>query len=285
MHEKKELEMIRILAVVVFWVALVVPLGNASPSCASSPGFLEKETGMNPSASFSPKNREALIVAMNSEALAFEDDEFEEDLGPIKTISDPLESYNRFMHGFNDKFYFYLLKPTAKGYGKIMPEKARVSIENFFYNLYAPVRVVNCGLQGDGASAFNEVSRFAINTTLGVVGFFDPATSCFNLETQEEDFGQTLGRFKGPGFYLNNPFWGPSSLRDSVGMIVDLFIVPSWYVLKNYNYVYTGVKAFEILNRTSLEIGEYEALKDSALDPYVSVRDAYFQYRENLIKR
>jgi phospholipid-binding lipoprotein MlaA len=285
MYAKKELQMVRILAVVVFLVALIATLDDASASDTSSQRFLEKETGMSPSASFSPKNREALIVAMNSESLAFEDDEFEEDLEPIETIADPYESYNRFIHGFNDKFYFYALKPTAKGYGKIMPQKARVSIQNFFYNLYAPVRIVNCALQGDGESALNEVSRFAINTTVGAVGFFDPATSWFNLETQEEDFGQTLGRFKGPGFYISNPFLGPSSLRDSVGMVIDLFIVPSWYILWHYNYYYTGAKAFEILNRTSLRIGEYEALKDSALDPYVSVRDAYFQYRENLIKR
>jgi phospholipid-binding lipoprotein MlaA len=105
------------------------------------------------------------------------------------------------------------------------------------------------------------------------------------MDTEENDFGQTLASWKGPGFYFNNFFLGPSSLRDTVGMLVDLLIVPSWYVLWNYNYVYTGVKAFEIVNRTSLKIGEYEALKRSALDPYVSVRDAYYQYREDLIKR
>ena len=277
--------MIKILSVVVFLVALIAPLDDASASDTSSQRFLDEKIEMNPSASSSQHNKEVIIVAKNSEAVAFEEDEFEEDFEPIETIADPYESYNRFVHEFNDKFYFYVLKPTAKGYGKIMPQKARVSIQNFFYNLYAPVRIVNCGLQGDGESAFNEVSRFAINTTLGAVGFFDPATSWFNLETQEEDFGQTLGRFKGPGFYISNPFMGPSSLRDSVGMVVDLFIVPSWYVLWHYNYYYTGAKALEILNRTSLRIGEYEALKRSALDPYISVRDAYFQYREALIKR
>jgi phospholipid-binding lipoprotein MlaA len=284
MYTEKELKMIRILSVLVFLAALITPFDDASASNKSSQRYLDKKDGIDPAASSSLQSKDVIIIAKNTEAF-FEEDPFEEDLEPIETIADPYESYNRFLHAFNDKFYFYVLKPTAKGYGKIMPQKARVSIQNFFYNLHAPVRIVNSGLQGDGESAFNEVSRFAINTTLGAAGFFDPAASWFNLETQEEDFGQTLGCCTGPGFYLNNPFMGPSSLRDSFGMLVDLFIVPSWYVLWNYNYVYTGAKAFEMLNRTSLSIGEYETLKRSALDPYISVRDAYFQYRENLIKR
>jgi len=130
-------------------------------------------------------------------------------------------------------------------------------------NLYAPVRFINCGLQGDKRGAFNEFSRFTINTTLGIAGFFDPAKSLFKLEMQEEDFGQTLGCFTGPGCYLNNPFQGPSSLRDSIGSIVDLFIVPSYYVLINIPFYYTR----------------------SALDPYIAIKDGYFQYREDLIKR
>jgi len=273
--------MIQIVSVVVFLVTLAV----AFDGTAASPDLPDKRTEIEPSTASSQQDEQVILVAKNAEEATLEENEFEEDLEPVETIADPCASYNRFMHAFNDKFYFYVLKPTAKGYGKLLPRKARVSIQNFFYNVHAPVRIINSSLQGDGGSAVNEVSRFAINTTLGVAGFFDPATSWFNLKPQEEDFGQTLGCLKGPGFYVNNPFLGPSSLRDSFGMVVDLFIVPSWYVLSNYSFVYTGAKAFEILNRTSLRIGEYEALKGSALDPYVSIRDAYFQYREDLIKR
>ena len=230
-----------------------------------------------------PQNKGILIAKNYEEVNPGEEEElFEEE---FETIPDPFESYNRFFFKFNDKLYFYLLKPVAKQYGKVVPERARVSIQNFFLNLYSPVRFINAGIQGDKRGAFNEFSRFIINTTLGGAGFFDPAKSLFKMEMVNEDFGQTLGCFFGPGFYLNNPFQGPTSLRDSIGSLVDLCIVPSIYVLINYSYYYTGAKVFEVINRTSLRLGEYEELKRSALDPYIAIRDAYFQYREDLIKR
>ena len=98
--------MIRILSVVVFLVALIAPLDDASASDTSSQRFLDEKIEMNPSASSSQHNKEVIIVAKNSEAVAFEEDEFEEDFEPIETIADPYESYNRFVHEFNDKFYF-----------------------------------------------------------------------------------------------------------------------------------------------------------------------------------
>jgi len=202
----------------------------------------------------------------------------------VETIPDPLESFNRFNYEFNDKLYFHLLKPVAKKYRVVVPERARLSIQNFFLNLYSPVRLVNCGLQGNKKGALIEFSRFTVNTTFGVGGFFDPAKSIFKLEIQEEDFGQTLGCFVGPKFYLNLPFLGPSSFRDFLGSIVDLFIVPSYYVLSNYSYIYLGIKAFEVINHTSLTLGEYEELKSAAIDPYISIRDAYYQHRESLIR-
>lgn len=210
----------------------------------------------------------------------------EEGAAPTVSMPDPLQRMNRGIFAFNDKVYFWVLKPAARGWGFVLPKKVRISVKNFFTNLYAPVRILNCGLQCDGKGALTETKRFAINTTIGLVGFFDPATSKFNLEMRDEDFGQTLGCHKGPGFYLDVPFLGPSSLRDGVGTIVDWCIVPSLYVLIYTPWYYTaGANALEIVNRTSLRIGEYEDLKKAALDPYVSVRDAYHQYREGLIKK
>jgi len=211
----------------------------------------------------------------------------EDDPEAMKTISDPLEPFNRFNHEFNDKLYFHVLKPVAKKYSAIIPERVRISTQKFFLNIHAPVRFISCGLQGNIKGAFTEFSRFAVNTTIGIAGFFDPAKAYLNLKSQDEDFGQYMGCFSGPGFYLDWPFLGPSSLRDSIGSIVDLFIVPSYYVLSHtpYYYIYLGAKALEQINRTSLSIGEYEELKQSALDPYIAVRDAYFQHREDLIKK
>ena len=228
------------------------------------------------------------VITENPEDLTSDVEEYaelEEDFEEVGTIADPLESFNRFSHGFNDKLYFHVLKPAAKGYGMIVPKRARISVQSFFSNIYAPIRFINCGLQGNGRGALTELSRFTVNSTLGVAGFFDPAKSLFKLRMQEEDFGQTLGCFKGPGCYLNFPFIGPTSLRDGTGSIVDLLIVPSIYVLMNCSYIYTGARVLETINQTSLNLGEYEKLKSSSLDPYVAVRNAYFQFREDLIKR
>ena len=206
----------------------------------------------------------------------------------ILPIPDPLQGMNRAFYKFNDKLYFWVLKPAARGYGKVVPRCARLSVQNFFLNVYSPVRMVNCGLQCEFNEASIELSRFGINTTLGLVGLFDPAKNWFHLTSPDvEDFGQTLGCYKGPGFYLNLPFAGSTSLRDGIGSLVDLFIVPSYWVLTHYPaaYIATGATILEVVNRTSLRIGEYEEFKRAALDPYVAIRDAYNQHREDAITK
>ncbi|HJX30631.1 MAG TPA: VacJ family lipoprotein [Thermodesulfobacteriota bacterium] len=206
----------------------------------------------------------------------------------VLPIPDPLQRTNRAFYKFNDKLYFWVLKPVAQGYGKVLPRPARLSVQNFFENIYAPVRMVNCGLQCEFNEASIELSRFGLNTTLGLAGFFDPAKHWFHLTPPDvEDFGQTLGCYLGPGFYLNIPFAGSSSFRDLVGSVVDSCIVPSYYVLTHYPAAYyaAGAELLMEINRTSLRIGEYEEFKRAALDPYVAIRDAYNQHREALIKK
>jgi len=208
--------------------------------------------------------------------------------GGVPPISDPLQKYNRAFFKFNDKLYFWALKPVARGYGKVVPLRARLSVQNFFENVYAPVRIANCSFQCEFKEASIELSRFGVNTTLGIAGFFDPAKNWLHLNPpDEEDFGQTLGYYSlRSGFYLNLPFVGSTSLRDGIGSLVDMCIVPSIYVLIHYSsYYITAAKVFEAVNRTSLHLGEYEELKRAALDPYLSVRDAYNQHREHLIKK
>ena len=215
------------------------------------------------------------------------DDEFDDPFADngIKPMPDPLEVANRPLFVFNDKMYFWVLKPVSRGYGWIIPEPARKSVKKCFYNLRAPIRIVNCLLQGKGCGALTELYRFGINTTIGIAGLFDPATSRFHLKDYNEDFGLTLGHHMGSGFYLSVPFMGPSSFRDGIGSIVDTLIVPTWYVISNYGTPYLLVQTFEAVNSTSLSIGDYEDLIESAIDPYVAVRDAYHQHREDLIKR
>jgi phospholipid-binding lipoprotein MlaA len=200
-------------------------------------------------------------------------------------IADPLEPFNRAMYHFNDKLYFWLLKPVAQGYGKVVPEPARIGVSNFFANLTFPIRFVNCLLQANFAGAAAELGRFTVNTLWGVGGFLDPASSKeIQLSKQDEDFGQTLGAYGiGQGFYINWPIFGPSSPRDTVGLIGDGFLTPYSYL--NPWYAGAGTRGYDMVNDTSLRIGDYESLKGAAIDPYVAIRDAYVQYRLKKVNR
>jgi phospholipid-binding lipoprotein MlaA len=200
-------------------------------------------------------------------------------------FADPLEPINRIFFHFNDKLYFWVLKPVATGYKKVAPEPLRISVRNFFSNLFTPIRAVNCLLQGKFKGFGNELLRFVANSTVGMLGFMDPAKTALNIERQDEDFGQTLGLYGlGPGFFINWPILGPSSLRDTVGLVGDGFIDPLNYLVDSTTYN-AATRGYEQVNSTSLTIGEYESLKKAALDPYVSLRDAYYQYRQNKIKK
>jgi phospholipid-binding lipoprotein MlaA len=203
---------------------------------------------------------------------------------PVEMIADPLEPLNRVFFRFNDKFYFWLLKPVAAGYKTVVPQDVRVGVRNFFSNLTTPIRLVNCMLQVNFKGAGNETVRFLLNTTFGLVGFFDIGKKELNIEKSEEDFGQTLGFWGiGPAIYIDWPILGPSSLRDTVGYVGDLFLDPVNYIPSlPVNF---SIKASDVVNETSLMIGEYEDFKESAVDPYIALKDAYHQYRQNKIRQ
>ena len=219
---------------------------------------------------------------------------FEEEFKEItnKKIIDPLSGYNRFMTQFNDKLYFWALRPMAKGYRAIVPMGVRKAINRFFVNLLFPVRFVNNLLQLKFRNAGTELARFGINSTVGVLGLGDPAKEWFDLDPHPEDFGQTLGHYGvGPGFHIVLPFWGPSNLRDLAGMVPDHFLEPQSYdnELDSVDYVKTQeeewlIRAYDEVNYRSLHIGEYESLKKDALDLYPFLRDAYEQNRIKEVK-
>jgi phospholipid-binding lipoprotein MlaA len=208
---------------------------------------------------------------------------------PAAAIADPLEPVNRAFFHFNDKLYFWVLKPVATGYKAVIPEDGRIGVHNFFSNITTPVRLVNCLLQAKLKGAGNETARFALNTTLGIAGFFDPAKKTFKIEKQEADFGQTLGIWGiGPAFYIDWPVLGPSSVRDTVGYVGDLSFDPRTYLAFYFviaEIVNTGTWVLDKVNETSLTLGEYENLKKAALDPYIALREAYSQYRQNKIRK
>jgi phospholipid-binding lipoprotein MlaA len=196
-------------------------------------------------------------------------------------LADPIEPWNRAMFHFNDKVYFWLLKPVATGYKYALPEDIRGIFSNFYQNIKAPIRIVNNFLQGKPGYAGLELARFLINSTLGVAGFRDYARERYEITGRESDFGQTLGKYGiGFGFYIVWPFLGPSSPRDTIGWVGDLFLTPTSYLSSDMISAETlGLYAHEKVNTTSFHLGDYEALKKSAIDPYVAMRDAYRQYR------
>lgn len=202
----------------------------------------------------------------------------ETELTPPATIADPIEPFNRAMFTFNDKAYYWFFKPVAKGYNVVVPQVVRVSVRNFFSNLSTPIRVANNLLQGKFRATGTELLRFAVNSTFGIGGLFDPAYEGFHLEGKDADLGQTLGRYGlGQGMYLVLPLLGPTTLRDGVGRAGDLFLDPLSYIKPTEASI--GVNAYKMENGLSLRIGDYEDLTEPALDPYVAVRDAYVQHR------
>lgn len=199
-------------------------------------------------------------------------------------VADPLESWNRAMFTFNDRFYFWFAKPVAQAYGSVLPEGLRTCIRNGYANINMPVRFVNNVLQGKIRRAGVEIARFLINSTIGFCGFFEIAARDFNLQPYDEDTGQTLGFYGMPEvLYITWPFLGPSTLRDSLGLAGDCFENPLHY----YTPIYTSVaiRGGGKLNDLSLRIGEYEDFKKSAVDPYISMRDAYIQHRAERIRK
>jgi phospholipid-binding lipoprotein MlaA len=279
------------------YLMLIVLFIFPAVGCAHSPGT---SSTFLPQAKSSPQ---PVLLASNSDQIPAKspdkpvgaiDDEYKDDQNldyandtfkeEKVEIADPLEPFNRAMHQFNDKLYFWALKPVAQGYKIAVPEPTRISVKNFFSNLGFPSRFLSCLLQTDFNGAATEVGRFTINTIWGIGGLLDPSSNKeLDLQIQDTDLGQTLGVYGvGQGFYIVWPILGPSSPRDSIDIAGDYFLYPVSYIYPWYSWL--GVWGYEKVNATSLRIGDYEALKDAAIDPYVAFRDAYIQYRLKKVK-
>lgn len=212
----------------------------------------------------------------------------EESEEEIQQIHDPLAPVNKVMFHVNDKLYFWALKPATQIYSHIVPEDFRILFSNAYDNLWAPARIVNNLLQLRFKSAGNELIRFLFNSFAGVGGLADAARDALGIKKQEADFGQTLGHYGvGHGFYLVLPVFGPSSLRDGVGLAGDCFMYPLTYVGTSHLTFgqSAGISAHEKVNNLSFRLGDYESFKESAIDPYVSMRDAYDQYRKKKVEK
>ena len=199
--------------------------------------------------------------------------------GGTANPKDPWEPYNRSMYKFNDAVDKAVLKPVAQGYGTAMPEFGKTMVTNFFSNLDDILVTINDVLQFKFSQAASDGTRVLFNSTFGLLGFFNVASG---LEKHNEDFGQTLGYWGvGPGPYVVLPFFGPRTVRDSFGLVVDSFASPvrliSSVPVRNELYVTRTVDT-----RTGLLDNE-KVLDEAAMDRYSFIRDGYLQQRRSLI--
>jgi phospholipid-binding lipoprotein MlaA len=220
-------------------------------------------------------------------------EEFEEEFSEQESDNtiDPLSGYNRVMTSFNDNLMMYVFIPVSEAYATILPQSLRLGVSNAVDNIQFPIRFANNLLQGKLQNASNELERFVINSTVGIAGLIDVASDHMTtpIPAHDEDFGQTLGHYGiGSGFHIVLPLFGPSNVRDVVGLTVDAYTSPLVYIknLKKYKIPNNRDHSIAILmgsfiNKTSLHLGEYENLREDAIDLYPFFRDTYEQKRDS----
>jgi phospholipid-binding lipoprotein MlaA len=197
-------------------------------------------------------------------------------------VSDPLEKINRSVFWFNEQADRFVIKPVAKGYDWLLPQPVKHGVSNVFDNLFTPVVAASDLLQGNLKESASDVGRFAVNTTVGVVGIFDIATG-WGMEKRREDIGQAFGTWGiGPGPYLVLPILGPSDVRDGIGLIGNYFLSPQTYI--EDDGVRWGLTILGGIDTRYRLLDATTVLEQAALDRYAFVRSSYAQHRQNLIE-
>lgn len=202
---------------------------------------------------------------------------------PEKRVAhDPLQGFNRAMFSFNEGLDKAILKPVAQGYDKVLPQVVSDRVSSFFSNLEDPMIGVNQLLQGKPDLFVSDLSRFLVNSTFGVLGLFDPASS-MGMPKHEEDFGQTFGVWGAdPGPYLVLPVFGPSNIRDGVGLGFDIYFDPIWGGLGD-DRVRWGMLAVKWIDIRAGLLRAERILKQADSDQYAFVRESFLQRRASLI--
>ena len=198
------------------------------------------------------------------------------DPAELEQSYDPWEGFNRRMHGFNNVVDRVIAKPLAKAYIAVVPRPVRLGVGNFFNNLGQPVSVLNSLLQGKPKQAAQAFGRFALNSTLGIAGIFDPASDA-KLPNRSEDFGQTLGVWGWKtSRYVELPLFGPRTVRDVFGMVGDSPLAPLRGIEEDKARVFLqGLQLVDV--RTQLMA--VDSMREGAADDYALLRDAWMQRR------
>ena len=194
---------------------------------------------------------------------------------------DPFEKFNRAMFSFNDTVDQVALKPAATAYKRVLPSFVQTGIGNFFGNLADIWSAANNLMQGKGAEGMSDVARFAMNTTFGLGGVLDIASEA-GLHKHNEDFGQTLGSWGvGPGPYLMLPLLGPSTVRDTLALPLDIKADP-WAYKEPIRWRNVGIATRAVDQRAAV-LDASNLMEEAALDRYEFVRDSFLQRRESRI--
>jgi phospholipid-binding lipoprotein MlaA len=208
-----------------------------------------------------------------------------DDPNAANTANDPYENTNRQVFTMNQQFDDAVLLPVARGYADVVPDPAREGIHNFLLNLDLPVTFANDILQGEVNRAGQTLGRLVINSTIGIGGLLDPATS-FGIPYHQEDFGQTLGVYgAGEGPYIVLPLFGPDPPRDITGQVVDIFLDPTTYIsLRDHIYYSASRDVLHVLDLRSRNLDTLSGIERGSIDYYASVRSLYRQRRNNDIR-
>lgn len=199
---------------------------------------------------------------------------------------DPLEGINRGIYKFNDVTDKAFFKPVATAYKAVAPTPIRKGFNNFFNNLTSITTVLNDLLQFKFSNAFTDAGRFVINSTFGLAGFIDVA-GMDKIENRKEDFGQTLGHWGvGNGAYLVLPFLGPSSLRDTTGLVFDSATTDPITYTHNIGQIrlHNQLRAAQFIDKRTELLTATDLVDEASLDPYAFTRDAYLQKRASLVQ-
>ncbi len=199
--------------------------------------------------------------------------------------NDPYEATNREIFAYNQKFDDWTFRPTARSYNRNIPQPLRESIHNTLTNLNLPVTFTNDVLQGEPKRATQTLTRFTLNSIVGLAGLFDVASG-MGIPEHSEDFGQTLAVWgMGEGPYIVLPLFGPAPPRDAVGRVVDIFFDPTIYIrIKQHPWWIVGRNYFTLLDLRARNMETMDDIERNSLDYYAATRSLYRQYRANEIR-